>query len=98
MYLDSAAINSYISNLSLFDAFSNNSFSQPVEIGDGSKIDTKRVGNIGKFTDIYYAPDLAFNLMSVNDLLNFLKISATSWTGLDTVLFQFLEARIIYSP
>ena len=98
MYLDSVAINSVISNLSLFDAFSINSFSQPVEIGYGSKIDTKRSWKYWKFTDIYYAPDLAFNLMSVNDLLNFLKISATSLTDLDTVLFQFLEARIIYSP
>jgi hypothetical protein len=66
-YLDSAASKSYISNLSLFDTFSNGIFSQQVEIGDGSRISAKGKGQIGIFNNIYYAPDLAFNLMSLND-------------------------------
>ena len=66
-YLDSAASKSYISNLSLFDTFSNGIFAQQVEIGDGSRISAKGKGQIGNFNNIYYAPDLAFNLMSLND-------------------------------
>ena len=66
-YLDSAASKSYISNLSLFDTFSNAISGQQVEIGDGSRICAKGMGEIGIFNNIYYAPDLAFNLISIND-------------------------------
>ena len=67
-YIDSAASKSYISNLNLFDSFTNKIGTTNVEIGDGSIISTNGIGNIGIFDQIFYGSNLAFNILSVYDL------------------------------
>jgi len=41
---------------------------QPVKLGDGNLIYTKGRGSIGNLHDVFYVPDLKFNLLSVSYL------------------------------
>ena len=41
---------------------------QPVKLGDGNVIYTQGRGSIGNLHDVFYVPDLKFNLLSVSYL------------------------------
>jgi hypothetical protein len=53
----------------------------PIKLGDGTIINARGKGNISNLTDIYYVPDLKFNLLSVSYLTNLGFIVSFSPTG-----------------
>ena len=68
-FIDTAFSRSYIYNLEIFDSFELLPNVQNIEIGDGRILNAKGIGKVGHIDKIYYSPYLAFNFLSVIDLL-----------------------------